>query len=136
MDIWDLGPFDNSDAREFVDDLSNMSAAEATEELQSVMESVVDNDEFVDKAEMSAALAGASLVAAQIDPSLPLPSDVKEDMGSGSFNPEGLRDLSKRVFLRADDPDNNEWYEQRCVDSKGFEDVEAKNKPYRRVLEG
>lgn len=125
MGVWDPGPFDNSAAMEFVDDLSHMPASEATEKIQSVMERVVSNDEFVDKTEMSAALAGASLVAAQIDPSLPLPASVEEQMGSGSFKPEGLRDLSKRVFLRVDDPNNNDWYDQRCVDSKGFADSQT-----------
>lgn len=136
MGVWDLGPFDNSAAMEFVDDLSEMSVADATEELHYLMESVVENNDYVDKAEMSAALAGASLVAAQIDPSVPVPPSVKDQMGDATFNTAGLRDLARRVFLRADDPDSNDWYEQRCGDSEGFKDVEAKNRPYRRVLEG
>lgn len=136
MGVWDLGPFDNSAAEGFVSDLSEMPVVELTAELRSVMNDVVENEVYVDKAEMSAAIAAASLVAIQIDPSLPLPSNVKDYMDGKEFNVEGLRDLAKKVFLRADDPDNNDWYEQRCGgDFDGLADVEAKNRPYRRVLE-
>ncbi|KAK2754694.1 hypothetical protein FQN54_006827 [Arachnomyces sp. PD_36] len=136
MGVWDLGPFDNDAAEGFILDLCEMSEADATAEICSVMNSVVKNNDYVDRAEMSAAIAGAALVAKQIDPSLPLPETVEEAMAGKTFNVEGLRDLANRVFRRADDPDNNDWYDQRCGDFEGFKHVEAKNGPYRRVLEG
>jgi hypothetical protein len=134
MGTWGTGPFDNDAAMDLVNELAQKpSAVEVTMALRSAMVEVVKNKDYVDGPEMAAAIAAACLVATQLDPSLPLDATVINSLGGVTFNVEGLRELGERVFMRADDPAANEWYDL-AADAGDLGDVEAANAPYRTAL--
>ena len=134
MGTWDRGPFDNDAAMDLVAELATKpSVVEVTVTLRSTMLEVVENKDYVDGPEMAAAIAAACVVAAQIDTSLILDAYVKDCLDGMTFNVEGLREIAERVFMRADDPAANEWYDL-AAEVGDLADIEAANAPYRRAL--
>lgn len=136
MGAWDHGPFDNDSALDFVGDLAKGPADGVTAGLRAAMEEVVTSTDYVEMPEMSAALAAACLVAARTDPSVPLGVVAKEYLDGLAFDADDeLRALAARVFVRADDPADNEWH-YLWADAGALDATGRAHAPYRRVLTG
>jgi hypothetical protein len=134
MGAWDIGPFDNDGAMDLVCALSDGSLGDPVDVLRSTISDVVDCSEYVEAPEMSAAIAGACIVAAKIDASVPLNRSVKQYLDAMTFSvDEELRRLGTIVFTRATNPANNEWYDL-WADAGALASVEVANAPYKRVI--
>ena len=98
------------------------------------MTSVLDRDDYLDSDEVEGALAAACLVAARIVPSVPLSASVRKYLEDLEFGADpDLRDLAVRVFARAFDPSDNEWYDLWTEDGDAGA-IEAALAPYRAVF--
>ncbi|WP_067452700.1 DUF4259 domain-containing protein [Actinomadura macra] len=134
MGAWGQGPFDNDTAMDFVGGLTDRPPAEVPGALRSAMASVLDRDDYLDSDEIEEALAAACLVTARLAPSVPLTGSVRKYLADLEFGADpDLRDLAVRVFVRAFDPSDNEWYEL-WTDGGGPGKIEAALAPYRAAV--
>ncbi|MBC6460225.1 DUF4259 domain-containing protein [Actinomadura sp. HBU206391] len=134
MGAWDCGPFDNDDALDLLGELADRPREEAAAGLWTVMAEIVDADGYAECPEMSGALAVACLVAARIDDSVLTNVNGREYLNQLSFEVDDeLCLLAERVFTRAFEPADNEWY-ALWAEADGLARVEATHGPYRAVL--
>ncbi|TDD83398.1 DUF4259 domain-containing protein [Actinomadura rubrisoli] len=134
MGAWGHGPFENDTAMDFVGGLADGPADAVPDRLRTAMTVVLEADGYLESDEVEAALAAACLVTARIDASVPLDGSARKYLEELEFTPgDDLRDLASRVFVRALDPSDNEWYDV-WADSGAFTKVEAAVSGYRRAL--
>lgn len=135
MGSWGTGPFDNDDARSFVDDLVELPAPEARAALASTLRAVVDIDGDLGIIEVNEAIAAAAMVAGLVEDALP-----EDDYAIGRWADveppeldEELRQLALSALDRVGDPDDNEWYQVKD-ETDELEDALAALEPYRDAL--
>jgi hypothetical protein len=147
MGAWDMGPFDNDGAMDFVADLRHKtSPAEATAFVRETMTFILDTTEYLEGPDVAAAIAAACVVAITMDGNggndakeaalEALNGRLREDLVKVVLDKEKeaeLREFARRVFLRADAKKDNEWFD--LWEDAGRLDVVAKeNAPFRKAL--
>jgi hypothetical protein len=134
MGAWGTGPFDNDAALDFLGDLADGPADEVTDGLHTAMTEVVDEPDYLEGPDVDAAVAAACLIAARIDPSVPITVNGKAYLDRLAFTvDEGLRDLAARVFVRALDATDNEW-RALWAESDALAEVKTALAPYHTAL--
>ncbi|MFD0688267.1 DUF4259 domain-containing protein [Actinomadura fibrosa] len=134
MGAWGYGPFESDAAMDFTGGLADRTARDVPGRLRAEMSAVLDRDGYLDGSEVESALAAACLVAARADPSVPIAGSARKYLEELDFIADDeLRALAVRVFARAADPSDNEWY-ALWVDSGALDKAEAALAPYRAAL--
>jgi Domain of unknown function (DUF4259) len=134
MGAWGMGPFDNDAALDFLGDLTDGPAGSVADGLRSAMNAIVDETGYLDGSDVDAAVAAACLIAARIDPSVPVRANGKTYLDQLTFTVDDqLRHLAARVFARAFDATGNEWHDL-WAESGALAEVEAALSPYRTVV--
>lgn len=132
MGAWGTGPFENDAALDFLGDLADGPADAVTDGLRTAMVDVLGDQGYVEGPEMDAAIAAACLIAARIDPSVPLGVNAKAYFDRLTFTVDDrLREPAARVFARAFDASDNEWHDLWADD---LAEVEAGLAPYRTAV--
>ncbi|MFI6522510.1 DUF4259 domain-containing protein [Spirillospora sp. NPDC050679] len=132
MGAWDYGPFDNDGALDFAGDLADRPG-DASERLRAAMTAVTGSHDYLDRDDVSAAVAAACLVAGRLDPAVMTDPNGGRYLGKLSFDAEPLRDLAAQVFARSFTAGDNEWF--ALWDEGGsMPAVEEAHAPYRRAL--
>ena len=118
MGAWGEGPFENDAALDFTGPLSEEPADAVVAGLRDAMTGVLESGGpggsggYVEGPDMDAAIAAACLVAARLDPDVPIDRNGEYYLGQMEFTVDAkLRGLAGRVFDRAFRPENNEWHE-------------------------
>ncbi|MGK5554520.1 DUF4259 domain-containing protein [Actinomadura kijaniata] len=133
MGAWGMGPFDNDSALDFLGGLSDRGG-DVTEGLREGMAAVVDARGYLDSDDVNGAVAAACLVAARIEPGVLDDPNGREYLGTLAFTVDaGMRELAGRVFARAFEPGDNEWY-ALWDDGGAIPKVADALAPYREVL--
>jgi hypothetical protein len=108
-----IGPFENDDALDFLDDLEDSEPDERPAKVVRALRMVVVADDYIDAPRMAEAVAAAAVVAGSVDP---------ECLGRERFRPrwieedpldvdDDLDELAARALRRALRHDDNEWWE-------------------------
>jgi hypothetical protein len=130
------GPFDNDAALDFVGELAEQPVETMQAGPRAAMTEVVDTDGYIECPEMDAAIAAACLVAARIDPTLPLDGDGRHYLDQIPFQPDGdLCNQAIRVFVRAFEPENNEGYELWAESTGRPTENQAALAPFRTAVD-
>ena len=108
-----VGPFENDDALDFLDDLEDSQPAERRKKVLAAMERVVGEPGYIEAPTMAEAVAAATVVAASDDPESAagepyLPPWLDEEPLDVD---EQLEELAQRTLRRALRHDDNEWWE-------------------------
>lgn len=131
MGAWDLGPFDNDCALDFVGELEEGSAERVAGGLAQALARVADG--HIESPRGNEAVAAAVLVAGRLGATLDSPS-ATELLDSHPFEADGeLRRLAVDALDRLASPENNEWYEL-WDDAGSMDGVLERLRPYRRTL--
>lgn len=134
MGAWGHGPFENDAAMDLVGGLADGPSGEVPGGLRSAMTGILETAEYLDGHDVDQALAAACLVAARLDPSVPITGSARKYLEGMRFTVDDeLRWLAVRVFARAIDPSDNEWH-YLWTDGGSFGEVEEGLAPYRRTL--
>jgi hypothetical protein len=97
---------------DFVGELADGPADAVAVGLRAAMTDVLETNDYIDIDDMDAAITAACLVAARIDPTVLVDPNGRRYLDQMNFAADdGLRELAARVFVRAFEPKNNEWYE-------------------------
>ncbi|GAA2118290.1 DUF4259 domain-containing protein [Actinomadura alba] len=135
MGAWGTGPMENDAALDFAGDLSDGPEDTVTAGLRTAMTGVLDTDDYIEGSDLDAAIAAAALVAARIDPAVPIGVNGRDHLGRSPFTVDAdLRDLAARVFTRAFEPENNEWHEL-WSDGGSLDEVTAALAPFRAAVD-
>jgi hypothetical protein len=135
MGAWGAGPFDNDDARGFVNELVELPAGEARAALDATMRAVADIDGDLGVIEVNEAIAAAAMVAGLVEDALPEDDYAMErwaDVEPPELDEE-LRQLALATLDRVGDPDDNEWYQVKD-ETDDLEEALAALEPYRDAL--
>ena len=108
-----VGPFENDDALDFLDDLEEAEPEERPRKVVRALRRVVRTQEYIEAPLMAQAVAAAAVVAGSIDP---------DCLGRERFRPRWIEDdplevdddldeLAATVLRRALRHDDNEWWE-------------------------
>ena len=108
-----VGPFENDDALDFLDDLEEAEPEERPRKVVRALHRVVRTQEYIEAPLMAQAVAAAAVVAGSIDP---------DCLGRERFRPQWIEDdplevdddldeLAATVLRRALRHDDNEWWE-------------------------
>jgi hypothetical protein len=134
MGAWGTGPFENDDAVDFLGDLRDGTPVEIEQRLNEVFELVLQLDEHVELREMSVAVAAAALVAIWSGAPRPSSRGITELLASISFGADDdQRAQAARVFARAVDARDNEWY-AHWAEAGSINEVRDGLAPYRDAL--
>lgn len=134
MGAWGAGPFDNDAALDFFGDLADGPPDAVTDGLHTAMADIVNNSDYLEGPDVEAAIAAACLIAARIDPSVSIDVNAKEYLDQLTFTvDERLRELATRVFVRAFDAADNEWYDL-WAEGDSLGQVQAALAPYRTAV--
>jgi hypothetical protein len=136
MGSWGTGPFDNDDARGFVNDLVELPAVEARATLEAALRTVADPDGDLGVIEVNEAIAAATMVAGLVEDALPEDDYAIERWADVEKPPtldDDLAQLALAVLDRVGDPDDNEWYQVKD-ETDELEDALAALEPYREAL--
>jgi hypothetical protein len=130
---WGPGPFDNDDAAPVIEELTDTSLQQTTENLQSLMAAALKPNEYVEAPVMSAAIAAACIIAVALGAPSPHPNltDWLQDSGFGATS--DLRRTATQVLSRVTASDNNEWYDL-WRDAGRLDKVLAEIRPYHQEL--
>jgi hypothetical protein len=108
-----VGPFENDDALDFLDDLEEAEPEERPEKVVRALRRVVRAKAYIEAPLMAQAVAAAAVVAGSVDP---------DCLGRERFRPrwieedplevdDDLDELAATVLRRALRHDDNEWWE-------------------------
>ena len=108
-----VGPFENDDALDFLDDLEEAGPEERPQKVVRALHRVVRAQDYIEAPLMAQAVAAAAVVAGSVDP---------DCLGRERFRPrwieedplevdDDLDELAARVLRRALRHDDNEWWE-------------------------
>lgn len=108
-----VGPFENDDALDFLDDLEEAEPEERPKKVVRALRRVVRTQDYIEAPLMAQAVAAAAVVAGSIDP---------DCLGRERFRPRWIEDdplevdddldeLAATVLRRALRHDDNEWWE-------------------------
>ena len=135
MGAWGTGPFESDGALDFVGELADGPADAVVVRLRAAMTGVLETDDYIDIDDMDAAISAACLVAARIDPTVLVDPNGRHYLDRLNFEADdGLRELAVRVFVRAFEPKDNEWF-ALWAEPGEFPDLsEAALAPFRAVV--
>jgi uncharacterized protein DUF4259 len=108
-----VGPFENDDALDFLDDLEEAEPEERPQKVVRALHRVVRAQDYIEAPLMAQAVAAAAVVAGSVDP---------DCLGRERFRPrwieedplevdDDLDELAASVLRRALRHDDNEWWE-------------------------
>jgi hypothetical protein len=108
-----IGPFENDDALEFLDDLEEAEPAERPAKVLRALRRVLGSDDYIEAPQMAEAVAAAAVVAGSEDPeSLVGERWVPVWLDSDPLEvDEQLEELATQALHRALRPEENEWWE-------------------------
>jgi hypothetical protein len=110
MSAWDIGPFDNDDAMDFLGELAELDVAERPAYMQKVL-NAVNAQEYLEFPEASAAVAAIAVIAANIDRLVCTTFEAKGvDIPKLSIDAT-LRSAAGNAIRRLEIAKDNEWYE-------------------------
>jgi hypothetical protein len=136
---WGPGPFDNDDALDFIGAFGETNPAAIEQRFLDVFDSVLNageggGDDYIEVQVMSAAIAAAALVSAVNGGPVPESPAVEQWLERAPFAPdEDTVTQARRVFARAFEPENNEWYDL-WSEGGSVDEVRAALDPYQRAL--
>lgn len=136
MGAWDNGPFDNDDAADFADDISETADAHrVAARLEEALTAVTDSDGYVEAPDMNETLAAAAIVAVLMDPGLPVPASLDQAWIESArvAPPAHLSGVARQLFARALQPQDNEWYEL-WAEADLVDEVRDRMTPYSSAL--
>jgi Domain of unknown function (DUF4259) len=134
MGNWGTGPFDNDAALDFLGDLADGRADAVTDGLRTAMTDVLNEKDYLEGRQTDRAIAAACLIAARIDPSVPIDANGKKYLDQLTFIvDEPLRELAAGALTRALDATDNEWH-VLWAEADALAEVEAALAPYRTAL--
>jgi hypothetical protein len=134
MGAWGFAPFENDASLDFCGDLLDGPEDSITAGLREAMTGILETDDYIDGPDMDAAIAAATLIAARTDPSVPIDVNGKDHLEQLRFTVDvDLRRLAARVFTRAFEPKDNEWYDL-WADADALDKVEAAIAPFQAAV--
>lgn len=114
MGAWAEGPFDNDDAADFCGDLQDSSNPDAAGSDLDRALAVGSVDGYIETSDMNAGIAAAAIVAVLAGAAVPASSYAPTAEWLALMRPLAIptrRAAAARVFDRAFEPDENEWFE-------------------------
>ncbi|GAA3885077.1 DUF4259 domain-containing protein [Streptomyces sedi] len=121
MGAWDVGPFDNDMAADFVVALDRAPAGARAGKVRAALVTTVENGEYLDSHEACEAVAAAALIVEQLPGATALPGEERPYRPSEPLpDLTGLRELAVRALDRVvagdselrelwDESDGEEW---------------------------
>lgn len=133
MGAWGYGPFDNDDAMDFIHELAERSG-EVESVLREAMREAADGRDYLDRDQVSAAIVAACVVADRLSPGLISDVSARDFADRLVFAPsQELRGLAARVFTRAYEPADNEWF-ALWDEAEALPQVHAEHDPFQKIL--
>lgn len=131
-----VGPFENDDALDFLDELEDADPSERRVLVESAMGQVVRSEDYIEAPVMSQAVAAAVLVSAcddmeSVAGEVNVPAWVDDEPLDVD---DRLEELATALLRRALDPDDNELFEQWADASDRGEKFTAKLMHYLDAL--
>ena len=136
MGAWGSGPFDNDDAADFITGIADMTTPGLVAAvIGDALLATTASDGYIEAPEMSRAIAAATVVAILHTAGLPIPPALNQSwLDALGLVPSGLLlSEASRVFGRAFDANDNEWFDL-WADAELVDEVRERLAPYASAL--